>query len=55
MPVNGIEALSKWHRWMPLLNEVRPKSIAAGMHGTFVKAFAPTPTPNAETVTGNGL
>ena len=21
MPVNGIEALSKWHRWMPLVNE----------------------------------
>ena len=40
---------------MPLLKEVRPKSIAAGMHGTSVKAFAPTPTPNAETVTGNEL
>ena len=25
------------------------------MHGTSVKAFAPTPTPNAETVTGNEL
>ena len=34
---------------------IRPKSIASGMHGTSVKAFAPTPTPNAETVTGNGL
>ena len=34
---------------------VRPKSIASEMHGTSVKAFTPTPTPNAETVTGNGL
>jgi len=34
---------------------IRPKSIASGMHGTSVKAFAPTPTPNPETVTGNGL